>query len=133
MSMSQKNVEIVRRVYEAYISADFDATFDLLDPAVEFDARNRPEGGLYHGHAGVAEAVRIWTGAWAAWRIELEEILDAGDHVVAFERQSGRGKGSGVRVAEETASVFTLREGKVVRIEWFLNRAEALEAAGLNE
>ena len=131
--MSQENVEIVRRVYESYVSGDFDATFTLLDPAVEFDARNRPEGSLYRGHAGVAEAVRAWTGTWEAWRIEIEEILDAGDQVVAFEKQSGRGKGSGVRFAEETASVFTLREGTVVRIEWFPNRGEALEAAGLSE
>ena len=131
--MSQENVEIVRRVYETYVSGDFEATFTLIDPEVETDVSIRPEGKVYLGHEGLAEALRTWTGTWEAWRIEVEEILDAGDQVVAFEKQSGRGKGSGVRFSQETASVFTLCEDTVVRIKWFSNRGEALEAAGLRE
>jgi ketosteroid isomerase-like protein len=131
--MSEENVAIVRRIYDAYAAGDFETAFELIDPAVEFDGTVRPEGGMYYGHPGLAEALRTWTGTWESWRLELEQVVDADPHVVAIERQSGRGKGSGLRWAEETATLFTLREGKVVRMVWFVSRGAALEAAGLPE
>ena len=131
--MSGEKVEIVRRIYDAYAAGDFETAFELIDPAVEFDGTARPEGGIYHGHEGVAEALRTWTGTWESWRLELDEVVDAGPHVVAFERQSGRGKGSGLRWAEETATLFTFRDGTVVRMVWFASREAALEAAGLSQ
>ena len=94
--MSQENVETVRRIYAAYQAGDFEEAFDLMDPAVVFDGTVRPEGKIYHGHAGLAEALRSWTGTWAAFRMEVEEVIDAGERIVAFETQSGRGKGSGM-------------------------------------
>lgn len=132
-AMSEENVEVVRRIYDAYEAGDFETAFDLIDPAVEFDGTVRPEGGMYYGHDGLAEALRTWTGTWESWRLDVDEIINADPHVVAFERQSGRGKGSGLRWAEETATLFTLRGGKVVRMVWFADRHAALEAAGLSE
>ena len=130
--MSQENVEVVRRIYDAYEAGDFETAFDLIDPAVEFDGSVRPEGKIWYGHAGLADALRTWTGTWESFRIEVEDLIDAGAHVVALERQSGRGKGSGLRWAEETATLFTLRAGSVVKMVWFTNRQAALEAAGLS-
>ena len=131
--MSKENVEIVRRVVEAYASGDFDACWALIDPEVELDGRARPEGKVYRGHAGIADALRTWTGTFEAFRAEVEDIIDGGDRIVAFERQSGRGKASGVRFEQETAMLYTVQGGKIVRMVWFSNREAALEAAGLSE
>jgi ketosteroid isomerase-like protein len=131
--MSEENVEIVRRVMDAYLAGDYEAAFAELDPEVEFDVSIRPEGHVYWGHEGVAEALRTWTGTWEAYRLEVEEMIDAGDHVVVVDRQSGRGRGSGIPLAQRTFAVFTLSDGKVVRIAWFQTRRAALEAAGLQE
>jgi len=131
--MSQENVEIVGRVFDAYLSGDFETAFALIDPEVEFDVSIRPEGKVYRGHEGVAEALRTWTGTWEAFRMEVEELIDAGEHVISVERQSGRGRGSGLPLSQTYFSVFTLARGKITRIVWLQSRAEAFEAAGLRE
>ncbi len=61
------------------------------------------------------------------------EFIDAGDHVVALVRLSGKGEGSGVNVELATYHVLTFRDGKVARRRLYTDRAEALEAAGLSE
>jgi ketosteroid isomerase-like protein len=88
---------------------------------------------VYRGREGVAEAMRVWTGTWDDWRVELEEIVDAGDRVVLIARESGRGKGSGIEIDQRVYGVFTLRDGKIVRWKGFIDRDQALEAAGLRE
>ena len=88
--MSQENVEIVRRHMEAYLSGDNKTALAAYDPQVEFDASLRPEGHVYRGREGVAEAMRVWSGTWEDWNVEVEEIIDAGDHVLLIARESGR-------------------------------------------
>ena len=131
--MSEENVEVVRRMYDAYLSGDFETALALIDPEVVFDVSIRPEGKVYRGHEGVVEALRTWTGTWEAFRMEVEEIIDAGDQVVAVDTQSGRGRGSGLPLAQQTASVFTISDGKIVKVLWLTSREKALEAAGLSE
>jgi ketosteroid isomerase-like protein len=131
--MSRENVEIVRQIYDAYLAGDFAAGLAHLDPRVEFDVSIRPEGKVYYGHDGVADALRTWTGTWEAFRMEVEELIDAGnDNVIGIERHTGRGRGSGIPLAEQYGSVFTLHGGKVTRIVWFPSRDQAVEAAGLS-
>jgi uncharacterized protein len=131
--MSQENVEIVHRHIEAFLSGDNNAALAAYDPGVEWDVSIRPEGRVYRGHAGVVEAMRTWIGTWEDWTMEVEEIIDAGDRVLLVDRQMGRGKGSGAPLDQQTFWVYTLREGKIVRVKWFATRQEALEAAGLSE
>jgi ketosteroid isomerase-like protein len=131
--MSQENVEIVRRHMDAYLSGDNEAALAAYDPEVQFDASLRPEGRIYHGRNGVAEAMRVWSGTWEDWKVEVEEIIDAGDQVLLVSRESGRGKGSGIEIDQQVFVVFTLRDGKIVRWKGFVDRDRALEAAGLSE
>ena len=131
--MSEENVEIVRRHMEAYLSGDNETALGAYDAAVEFDATVRPEGQVYRGREGVAEAMRVWTGTWEDWRVEVEEFIDAGDQVLMISRETGRGKGSGIEINQRVFGLFTLRDGKIVRWKGFLDRDEALEAAGLAE
>jgi ketosteroid isomerase-like protein len=65
--------------------------------------------------------------------IHAERFFDAGDHVVMFLKLSGRGKGSGVPVTLEAAGVWTVKDGKAIRLVGYLDRREALEAVGLSE
>jgi hypothetical protein len=60
---------------------------------------------------------------------DCEELIDAGEHVISVVTSRARGRVSGLEV--ECTGVWTIHEGKVVRVEWFESREEALEAAGL--
>ena len=130
--MSEPNVEIVRRGYEAFGRGDIGAAMELFHPDVEWHDPDRPGGGTYRGHEGVLRNLEEWLEGWEEFRLEPEEFLEAGDRVVVLVRQSGRGKGSGVEVDTRLHFHFGLRDGKVVHIYEHLNRAEALEAAGIS-
>jgi uncharacterized protein len=130
--MSKENVEVVRRGY-AELSRTGEFSWELVDPEVEVhDLPLTPDSGAYYGHAGLREAMRNVELAFEDVRFEAEDFLDAGDDVVVLVRMIGRGKGSGVEVDARIAHVWTLREGKGVRVR-VLDRDDALEAAGLSE
>jgi uncharacterized protein len=131
--MSDENVEIVRRHLETFMSGDREAALAAYHPDVEFDATVRPEGAVYRGRDGVDEAMRVWIGTWDDWKVEFQQFLDAGDRVLVVSRESGRGKGSGIEIDQAVYALFTLRDGMIVRWEAFLDRPEALDAAGLSE
>jgi uncharacterized protein len=131
--MSEENVEIIRRCFEAYARGDLATSIVDFDPEVEFDMTFRPEGRTFQGHEGVAEGMRTWTGAFEGWTFEVQDVIDAGDQVLVITRESGRGKGSGIEVDQVVFHLARLRHGKVVHWKLYLNRAEALEAAGLRE
>ena len=74
-----------------------------------------------------------WMEAWESYRVEVEELLDAGNDVVVLVRDYGRRAGMETEVSVRGASVWTVRDGKVARIAFYPNRQEALEAAGLRD
>jgi ketosteroid isomerase-like protein len=129
--MSERNVEAVRRGYEAFARGDIAAAMDLFHPDVEWHDPDRPGGGTYRGHEGVLRNMAEWLEGWEEFRLEPEEFLAAGDQVVVLVRQSGRGKGSGVEIEGPLAQVFRLREGKVVWARIYASREEALKSVGL--
>ena len=137
--MSQENVEIVRRVYEATAQRDRDAVLELYDPEAEWDvSRDDPMRQMfgtdvYRGREGFRRFFRKWYEAWEDIRNEPEELIDAGDDVVVVVTDRARGRASGAEVARTHAAVWTVLDGKVVRVAWFPTRAEALEAAGRSE
>ena len=133
--MSQENVEIVRRLIEAWNRNEPDRVIGILDPGVVLDATRRlvnPK--TYTGIQGMRRMLADSQEVWEEFRMEPDELVDAGDRVVAIGRWVGKGKGSGIEVQQPVADVFTLHDGRVVRAELgFTDRAEALEAAGLSE
>jgi ketosteroid isomerase-like protein len=134
--MSQENVEIVSQVYEAVVRGEWELAGEMLDPDIEFHGT---VGGL--GEGTVARGVeQIRYGlehedleAWDERRFEPEKFIDAGDCVVVLQREFRRGRASGVELQTDTAVVCEVRNGRVVRLQGFMDRAEALEAAGLRE
>ena len=81
----------------------------------------------------IAQLYQSEADAWDRQRIEPERLIDAGDRVVVFQREYQRGRSSGLELVDETASLVDLRDGRVVRIQGYMDRAAALEAAGLSE
>jgi uncharacterized protein len=137
--MSQENVEIVRRILEAFDvglkTGDWEAAWETGAVAedVEWIAFVELERRSYRGRAGFAEFMSVWTEDFADYSVQAERLIDAGDSVVALLTQSATGKVSGAPVVQEYALIYDLADGQVVRIRGYVDRAEALEAAGLSE
>ena len=135
--MSQENVELVKRAWEAWSSGDIDAVLETCDPAVEWDLTSFegwPEDDVYYGHEGFRRFLEEWRGSWDRFEARAEEYVDGdGDRVVALCWQRGFGAGSQVPVEMDLATVFTLEGGVVCRIEAYSDRQEALKAVGLRE
>ena len=127
-------MEIVRRMYEQSKTRP-EALFEFLDDAVEWDtsALNLPGTPQGRGPETVRSFFRSWTGAFEEWGFEADELTGADDAVVARIHQWGRGKASGVTVENRFWQVWTLRDGKAIRATHHLEKADALEAAGLRE
>jgi ketosteroid isomerase-like protein len=132
--MSQENVEVVRRIYEAWASGDFRAGADDLDRHVvlvigpEF-----AEFGVFVGPDGVREFMRRFLEQWERLTIEATSIRTVGDTVLAQVVQHGKGRASGIEGDHRYFQLFTFRGGKIVRMESIIGKAEALEAVGLSE
>jgi ketosteroid isomerase-like protein len=136
--MSQENVEIVRRVYDAITRHDTATVLASYDPEVKWEFSPSPlatvmGSGVYSGHEGIRTWVRDRNQAWEYIEDVCEELIDAGEQVVSVVRSRGRGRASHIEVEMHHAAVWTIREGKIVRVVWFGTRQEALEAAGLSE
>jgi hypothetical protein len=88
----------------------------------------------YRGPAGYREWVSSWFEAWGAdMRVEPVELIDLGERIVLLAELRLRGQASGVAFTGEFASVVTLKHGRALRDEGYVNHAEALEAVGLRE
>lgn len=89
--------------------------------------------GPFYGVDGFAAGWRDWLEPWESYEIRAEEFLDAGDRVVAFVHVRGRTRRNGVVVEHAPAAVWTVLDGKVSAIEFYLDRTEAPKAVGLAE
>jgi ketosteroid isomerase-like protein len=136
--MSQENVEIVRRMLEVNRSGPPEQTIDvglsLTDPALEFRRITAVEDAEYLGHEGLRRYTADLADAFREWRNEPVEIVEVSpDAVLVDNRFQGVGRESGIEVELRSAIVFVLADGKCVRCLSYPTRAEALEAAGLEE
>jgi ketosteroid isomerase-like protein len=132
--MSDQNVEAVRAVYESWGKGDFSASVPLFDEHVLFVLRPEfPDAGTYVGPEAIAGYTRGLLEAWTRFTLEAEEIIDAGDGVVAAVLQRGVGDSSGTPTEFRYFQVWSFRGQKVIRLEGFRERSEALAAAGITE
>jgi ketosteroid isomerase-like protein len=134
--MSEENVEVVRNAIEASTRQDWKRAAELIDPSVEMHGTvgGLEEGRVAHGLQEILDSFEASDlEAWEERRLEPRKFLDIGDLVVVLMHEYRRGKGSGIEVETDTAVVFTVRDGRVVGIQGYLDQAVALEAAGLSE
>src|SRR3954452_3189407 len=117
--MSQADVEIVRRVVEAWNRYEPDAALPSLDPEVVFDAtRRRLNPKTYVGLEGMQEMLADRDEIWEKFGTQPLEFIDAGERVVVVGRWVGKGKSSGIEIDQPTAHVFTLHAGRITRWEF---------------
>jgi ketosteroid isomerase-like protein len=129
--MSQENVEVVRRAWEyemfgrggeeaaAYFAADV-----VMNPVEEAPS---------YGRAAIRDNIQRFASAWDDLQMTAEQFIDAGDRVFVAAHFRGRGRASGITVETRLYEVYTLRDHKVVRVDEYTKRSEALEAVGLRE
>jgi ketosteroid isomerase-like protein len=131
--MPHENVEIVRSAHDALNGGDIDALVVLCDAEFRLDMSNRVfNPAVYEGHDGIRRFYSEVRDVWASYVWEPEELMEAGDSVVALLRSGGTGRGSGVEVERRTAMVWTVRKGRAVALRFFRDRNEALHAVGLS-
>ena len=130
--MSRENLEAAAALYELYEQGDIGAMVSRMDPDLEVDLSDRlPDEGVLHGREAYRAFLERSFDVWAEFRVEVEELLDAGDAVVALVRSTAVGQGSGAEVEERIAHVAWMRGGVPYRLKVFTDRARALEAVGL--
>ncbi len=130
--MSQENVEIVRSMLDAWASGDRETARAAFDESVVF-IMPPIDATVSHGVRETERALEAWRRSWDDYSVETEELIDGGEHVIAINRQRGRGQASGTEVDLTSALVCTLRASKIIRAEVFETKGQALEAAGLSE
>ena len=130
--MADVNVELVRRRFGAALEGDWETALETVDPDVEVHDFDIPDAGVYRGHEGVRAWVARWGEGWESWRMEDPEFRAAGDdRVIALFRIVAKGGHSGIELERDDAIVYRLRDGRVVRIDYFNDQRRALEAVGL--
>jgi uncharacterized protein len=136
--MSQENVELLRRLIETFNRGDVEGALAIADAPPEFEFV--PSGvlipdlsGVLRGPEGLRRLVEVFWGEFDDPRIEVHELIDAGDQVFASVTFRGRGKQSGAETGWDAWGVWTVRDGRMVRFQGFTDRDPALEAAGLRD
>ena len=129
--MSRENVEVMRRWMEATSGGEYEAAFAEVDPDVEIDDTDIPES---TGADSFYEWLARWDASWESWRIERLELRASGDDkVLALFRMIVTGRESGIELGRDDAILAGFRNAKIVRLGYYNNQQQALEAAGLKE
>ena len=142
--MSGENVELVRSIQptgtdlvEVFSAIDSEGVDpDLTDPfAEDFDVRFISDMGDIEGRgpSGFVEAWRDWLTPYKSYRVDVEEIIDAGEEVVVFVQVRARTERDDVEVEHAPAAIWSIRDGKITAVRFYLYRADALKAVGLTE
>jgi ketosteroid isomerase-like protein len=130
--MSEENVEVVRRLLTAFEHRDKDAWREFCDAEIQaVPVGDWPEGEI-RGHDAVWEFFIAVDEPWEPGHWQLNEVTHGGDSVAARMQRHLRGKSSGIEVEYDYWVVFSFREGRISRAEWFDQRQKALEAARLS-
>jgi ketosteroid isomerase-like protein len=134
--MWQENVDIVRASIESYSTGDRDAFLDFMAEDVEIrpDAGRFPEAQPVRGREELRRYIAdIDQGFEGGGTAVLREISPVGERVVARADWGDKGWASGIDLLSSLTGIYSVRDGKIVRIEFFFDHAQALEAVGLRE
>jgi ketosteroid isomerase-like protein len=133
--MSEENVEMLRRVYDAFQGGGPDAVMPFFDPNVDYRAMEGAldDIGVFTGHDALRRHWEQWDEMFDDLRAEPSELIDAGEQVIAMIHLTARMKGSEASIDMRFGIVWTLRDGKIVRGREYATREESLQAAGLSE
>ena len=130
--MSENSVEVVRSMYGAFAAGDAPAVLEKMDPRIEWnEAEGFPyaDGNPYIGPDAIVEGVFARLGSeWDDWSLAIDELLDAGDTVVATGRYRGTYKQSGDAIDAQFVHVWKVQEGKAVSFQQYTDTAQVQRA-----
>ena len=127
--MSRENVQILKAAYEALNRGDVAAALGVLEADAEWAEHSElPEADTYRGLGAIRTFLDGYLESWEEFRQETEEMMDGADKVAVFLHLIARGKGSGIEVEARYAHVWTMRDGRGVRVDAYGDRQMALEA-----
>jgi ketosteroid isomerase-like protein len=134
--MSQHDLDVVRRACEAWASGDLDAWLEMLHPDIVWDSTRFggwEEGRRYRGLEQVRSFLTDeWRAAWKSYEARVEEVADVGDQVLVLWWQRMVDANDEAPIAVKSAQLCSVRDGKIIHIDNFVDRAEAMEASGAN-
>jgi ketosteroid isomerase-like protein len=131
--MSQENIEVVRNFLKVWNAGDMEGLHELYDPEAVMEATpDWPEPGPFVGRDAVMQQFSQARAAFDSDSVEfLSDLVAVGDRVIV--RLAWHGFGRGPQSDMEWTNIFAIREGKIIRVDYFWDHAEALEAVGLRE
>ena len=129
--MSHDNVAVVQSFYAAWARGELPGPPELMDPEIEYaNPAGAVEPGVRHGLTAFGQAVEKVFEGWSSWEMEPERFEPAGDRVAVVVRYRARARSSGLEVEGRESALWTVRDGRVVRYEWFHGPGDALESVG---
>lgn len=132
--MSQENVEIIKRHYQALNRGDTTVLLAAVAADCEWwDRDDDPDATVHRGPAALLARMSEINDVWEELRVEPQEFIDTGEFVVVPIRALGRGRGGGVGVEFDEVHVYRLRQSKIIELREYREKAEALKAVGLEE
>ncbi len=127
----EDDLETLHRVYDEWSRGEF-WNVSFYDPEIVFVlGESLPDPGVYHGIEEMGRGFRGWLESWRDLRFELEELMPAGEQIVATYHMTGDGQASGAAVDLHGGHVWTMRDGRANRLEVHVSREAALAAAGV--
>jgi ketosteroid isomerase-like protein len=134
MAMSQEIEDFVRSAYDRFNAGERLPSADAWHAdGVYVNSSNDPDPDTHRGIDAIVKQFQMWIDAYPDLRVDPLEILVNGDRALVWARWSGHGAGSEVPIEMVMAQVWTIEDGRIRRIEEYMDRAEALEAAGMAE
>jgi ketosteroid isomerase-like protein len=129
--MGQPRAELVREIIDALNRADVAGLLARVDSEFEWRTlESSPAAGIYRGHEEVRGYVEDWLATFEGLRIDVDEMTEAGDQVLAVVRGRARGRGSGIEVENRYCQVWTLQDGTAVDMQEYETREQALAGLG---
>ena len=135
--MSQENLEALRWLYGEWAKGDLWALRKIADPNIEWEwtpgmASIAGEQRIYHGLDEIGATTLEWIKGWDFYWMTAENFIEVGDQVVVPMHLHARIAGTEQVIEQRIAAVWTLRNGSALRVRYYDDKAEALEAAGLS-
>jgi ketosteroid isomerase-like protein len=127
--VGREDVERLRSAYAALNDGDIPATLSILDSEAEWaEHSSLPEAGTYYGREAIESFLVSFLDSWEEFRQETEDLVDNGDRVAVILHSFARGRGSGIEVEGRYVHVWTMRDGRGVRVDTYDDVERGLEA-----
>jgi ketosteroid isomerase-like protein len=128
--VQSERFDIVTRGIEAYNRGDQDALAEFVsEDMVAVVPDGMANAGVYHGPEGFRQMMAGWDEAWEEFTVDVEELVEEGDALIAQVLQYGRGRGSGIETRMHAFYVLHVRDGRLCGWRWCQSREEALRHA----